>query len=56
MPYDEKAKQRTMKYLEKLKEIRFRVKPDEFSKYETAAKEINQVVKDVYFDENHTGK
>ena len=28
-----------MKYLEKLKEIRFRVKPDEFSKYETAAKE-----------------
>ncbi len=39
MPYDEKAKQRTMKYLEKLKEIRFRVKPDEFSKYETAAKE-----------------
>ena len=39
MPYDEKAKQRTMKYLEKLKEIRFRVKPDEFSKYKTAAKE-----------------
>ena len=39
MPYDEKAKQRTMKYLEKLKEIRCRVKPDEFSKYETAAKE-----------------
>ena len=27
-----------MKYLEKLKEIRFRVKPDEFSKYEAAAK------------------
>ena len=23
---------------------------------DTAAKEINQVVKDVYFDENHTGK
>ena len=37
MPYDEKSKQRIMKYLEKLKEIRFRVKPDEFTKYEVAA-------------------
>ncbi len=27
-----------MKYLEKLKEIRFRVKPEEFSKYEAAAR------------------
>ena len=38
MPYDEKSKQRIMKYLEKLKEIRFRVKPDEFTKYEAAAR------------------
>lgn len=38
MPYDDKQKQYTMKYLEKLKEIRFRVKPEEFSKYEEAAK------------------
>ena len=27
-----------MKYLEKLKEIRFRVKPEEYQKYEEAAK------------------
>ena len=27
-----------MKYLEKLKEIRFRVKPEEFTKYEAAAR------------------
>ena len=27
-----------MKYLEKLKEIRFRVKPDEYSRYEAAAR------------------
>ena len=38
MPYDEKSKQRIMKYLEKLKEIRFRVKPDEYSRYEAAAR------------------
>ncbi|MCF2569297.1 cag pathogenicity island protein [Mediterraneibacter glycyrrhizinilyticus] len=38
MPYDEKSKQRIMKYLEKLKEIRFRVKPDEFTRYEAAAR------------------
>lgn len=39
MPYDEKSKQRIMKYLEKLKEIRFRVKPDDFTRYEAAARE-----------------
>ena len=39
MPYDEKSKQRIMKYLEKLKEIRFRVKPDEFARYEAAARD-----------------
>ncbi len=38
MSYNEKQKEYTMKYLEKLKEIRFRVKPEEFERYETAAK------------------
>lgn len=38
MAYDEKQKEYTMKYLEKLKEIRFRVKPEEFAIYEEAAK------------------
>lgn len=38
MAYDEKQKEYTMKYLEKLKEIRFRVKPEEFEVYEKAAK------------------
>lgn len=36
--YDEKQKKYTMKYLEKLKEIRFRVKAEEFEFYEEAAK------------------
>ena len=34
---DEKQKEYTLKYLEKLKEIRFRVKPEEFEVYEKAA-------------------
>lgn len=38
MAYNEKQKEYTMKYLERLKEIRFRVKPEEFQKYEEAAK------------------
>jgi len=38
MAYDEKSKVRTMKYLSTLKEIRFRVKPEEFERYEQAAK------------------
>ena len=38
MAYDEKQKEYTMKYLEKLKEIRFRVKPEAFEVYEKAAK------------------
>lgn len=38
MSYNEKQKEYTMKYLEKLKEIRFRVKPEEFERYEIAAK------------------
>lgn len=41
MPYNEKSKARTMKYLEKLKEIRFRVKPEEYARYELAAKQGN---------------
>lgn len=41
MPYNEKSKERTMKYLEKLKEIRFRVKPEEYARYEQAAKQGN---------------
>ena len=38
MVYSKKQKEYTMKYLEKLKEIRFRVKPEEYSLYEEAAK------------------
>lgn len=38
MAYDEKSKERTMRYLEKLKEIRFRVKPEEYAAFENAAK------------------
>ena len=38
MAYNEKQKEYTMKYLEKLKEIRFRVKPEEYEKYEQEAK------------------
>lgn len=38
MAYSEKQKEYTMKYLEKLKEIRFRVKPEKFDIYEQAAK------------------
>lgn len=38
MAYSKKQKEYTMKYLETLKEIRFRVKPEEYEKYEQAAK------------------
>ena len=38
MAYDEKQKEYTMQYLKTLKEIRFRVKPEEFERYEQAAK------------------
>lgn len=38
MAYNEKQKEYTMNYLYKLKEIRFRVKPEEFERYEKAAK------------------
>ncbi len=39
MPYDEKSKERTMRYLDKLKEIRFRVKTEEYELYQKSAKE-----------------
>lgn len=39
MAYNEKQKEYTMKYLKQLKEIRFRVKPEEYEEYERAAKE-----------------
>ncbi len=39
MAYNEKQKLRTMRYLSKLKEIRFRVKPEEYNRYEEAAKQ-----------------
>ena len=38
MPYNEKQKNYTMKYLRKQKEKRFRVKQEEYEKYEEAAK------------------
>lgn len=37
MPYDEKSKERTLRHLKKLKEIRFRVKPEEYELFEHAA-------------------
>ena len=39
MAYNEKQKEYTMKYLGKLKEIRFRVQPEEFEIYEKAARQ-----------------
>lgn len=36
--YNEKAKERTIKYLKTLKEVRFRVKPEEYAEWEKAAK------------------
>lgn len=41
MAYNEKQKEYTMKHLKSLKEIRFRVKKDEYARYESAAKEAN---------------
>ena len=37
MAYNEKQKEYTMKYLSTLKEIRFRVKPEEYEMYQRAA-------------------
>lgn len=36
--YNNKSKEATMRYLDKLKEIRFRVKPEEYEIYELFAK------------------
>lgn len=35
--YNEAQKKATIKYLDTLKEIRFRVKPEEYSRFEAAA-------------------
>lgn len=40
MVYNEAQKKATMKYLEGLKEIRFRVKPEQYEKYKKAAEEL----------------
>lgn len=36
--YNNTSKEATMRYLDKLKEIRFRVKPEEYELYESSAK------------------
>lgn len=41
MAYDKNQKNYIMKYLDKLKEIRFRVKPEDFERYEKAAKKAD---------------
>ena len=38
MAYDEKAKERTMRYLEKQKQIRFWVNPADYERFENEAK------------------
>ena len=38
MAYNDKQKERTMRYLSKLKKIEFRVKPEEYERYESIAK------------------
>lgn len=39
MPYNESQKNRTMRYVKKLKKIEFRVKPEEYERYKKAAEE-----------------
>lgn len=39
--YTDAQKASTLKHLKTLKEIRFRVKPDEYIKYQEAAKKLN---------------
>ena len=39
MMYNENQKNRTIKYLKTLREIRFRVKPEEYERWENAAKQ-----------------
>lgn len=38
MAYNEKQKECTKRYLSKLKKIEFRVKPEEYERYESVAK------------------
>lgn len=46
--YDKEA---TMRYLAKLKEIRFRVKPEDYTRYEQAAKEMGyESMRQFYLD------
>ena len=40
MVYNEAQKKATTKYLKKLKEIRFRVKPEDFERYKEAAEKM----------------
>lgn len=54
MAYNKKQKEYTMKYLDKLKEIRFRVKPEEFAEYEEAAKKAGYPsMRQFYMDAIH---
>lgn len=51
MAYDEKQKKRTMRYLEQLKEIRFRVKPEKYNEYTKAAKDAGyESMRQFYLD------
>lgn len=40
MVYSESQKKATTKYLKNLKEIRFRVKPEDYERFQKAAKEM----------------
>ncbi len=44
MAYNDKQKEYTMKYLKTLKEIRFRVKPEDYDEYEIKAKQLGYTV------------
>ena len=51
MAYNEKQKEYTMEYLKKLKEIRFRVKPEEYQRYEKTAKKAGyESMRQFYMD------
>lgn len=45
MAYNEKQKEYTMNYLKKLKEVRFRVRPDEYEEIKAFADSKNQSVR-----------
>ena len=49
--YNEVSKKATTKYLSTLKEIRFRVKPEEFTEFEAAAKKAGyESMRQFYLD------